>query len=328
MRPIVALLLCALWLVLPGAPASAELPGERDAAYRAAVELWLQDDELAALQELSRLATQGNAAAQVTLAQIDKTPALQGPALARMPRAERLTLMRKPGGMSGRSWMHAAATQTPLADLWLQLWRPGAGADLAIAFARAGESRAARMALLAHKARQMGGISEIADDPDYPAALRVLVWLEWGDAPEHAVRRAAEIEAVLPGDPQRMWLGESVPDEALADWLLIAPEAAGLAEFCRARCPATVGACALAGFGAMGSHASLLAFGSPSETLIPESDFHASPRGQGALLRRMLLNADARGRRLLLARARERDACLGDLLEAEAQRYMPGSLRD
>ncbi|MGY6633230.1 MAG: hypothetical protein ACXIU8_05745 [Alkalilacustris sp.] len=305
-------------------PAGAvEIPGQQAEPFRQAVTDWLDDEEGVALPLLAELAAEGNAAARLLLALIDKTPALQGPWLSRLSRDDRLMLMRAPGGMSGRSWMHAAADQTPQADLWLAMWRVDAPLDLPLAFAAAGEARAAREALVALSVRERRGLANLLDDPGYPEALRVLAWREWLDEPGGPARVAAALDDLAPGDPQRGHLGAAPDPEALADWLLSAPEAAGVAALCAARCASSLRDCVLAAHDALSSHRALLVFGSPSEALIPADDFHASPKGQSALLRRMLLAADARGRRAQLARAEARDSCLARQLQDEAQRYIP-----
>ena len=306
-----------------GLPVAGEVPGQRATGYAAAVELWLADDEAAALAELSRLAGQGNAAAQMLLALIDKTPALQGPWLSRLPRDERIALMRLPGGISGVSWMHAAAEAEPSARLWLRMWQVDAPATLAIEFAATGEPRAAREALVALDARGQRGAASIADEAGYPPALRYLVWREWASDPAMGEVRAAEMAALAPGDPQGAHVSRAPEPEALSGWLMAAPEAAPVAAFCADLCGQSAADCVLAVAEALGSHSTLVTFGSPSERLVPGEAFHHSPRGHAALMRRVLLNVDARGRRGQIARAREADSCFGELLEAEAQRYMP-----
>lgn len=199
MRALVSLAAGALAVAAVLLPAAAEVPGQRVPALADAIATWLDDDEATALAELSRLAAGGNAAAQMLLGLIDKTPPLQGPWLARLPRAERLALMRAPGGMSGTSWMQAAAAAEPSAGLWLQLWDVRAPAQLALDFAAAGEPRAAREALVAMAARERRGFAEIAGAPGYPPSMRYLVWHEWGPGPA----RDAEVAALHPGDPDR-----------------------------------------------------------------------------------------------------------------------------
>ena len=311
-----------LTLAVAAGPSRADIAGRDDDGFRVAVAQWLDGDEAAALTALSQKAQAGNTAARILLALIDKTPALQGPWLTHLGRADRLALLRAPGGMSGRSWMHAASEDSPLAELWLQLWDVRASMELPVAFAAAGEPRAAREALVALAVRERRGFAGLADWEGYPSSLRHLVWREWKGDPDRAEDRTAEIAALDPGDPQRQRVGLPLSEAALAEWLLTAPEAAAVAAFCTARCPGTVESCVLAAEDGLGSHRVLMVFGSPSERLIPAEVFHASPRGQAALLRRILLNADARGRRTQFARAEARDACFAGHLEAEAQRYM------
>ena len=305
------------------APVYADIPGQQAEAFQQAVGQWLAEDEEAALKQLADLAAQGNAAAQVLLALIDKTPALQGPWLSRLGRSERIALMRAPGGMSGRSWMYAAAEQAPEAQLWLDLWRVDAPMSLPLAFAEAGEARAAREALVALAVRERRGFASIVDAPGYPGALRFLAWREWLEDPAQAPLLDVALSEVAPGDPQRAQIGAPPDPAATAKWLLSAPEAAALALLCTEHCGETAADCVLAAHDALASHRALLVFGSPSEVLIPASDFHASPKGKSAIVRRMLLATDARGRRAQVARADGMDRCLGQLLQDEAQRYIP-----
>lgn len=299
------------------ASAGADLAGQAAPGFRAALEHWLDDDEAQALPALAGLAAAGNPSARLTLALIDKTPALQGPWLSKQSRADRIVLMRAPGGLSGTSWIDAAAEGIPQAALWRALWRVDTPMDTPLALVAAGEPRAAREALIALAARERRGIAALMDDPAYPDAMR---WLGWREA-LGAADAAGMADTLHPGDPQRRLLGAPVADDDRADWLLSAPEAAPLAAFCAARCADELRACVLSLDDALGSAPGLLAFGSPSEALIPTADFVQSPRGQAALLRRVLLSADARGRRQLIKTAADTSACAAEALSAEAERY-------
>ena len=331
MRGLLSGIVLGALLLASGPPATAEdastshpdIPGQRADAFVDAVALWLDGIEAEALPALAALAQAGNPAAQILVALIDKTPSLQGPWLARLPRAERIALLRAPGGISGRSLMHAAAETAPIAGHWLTLWSVTASPQLILDFAAAGEARAAREAVVALAARERRGLAEVAAEPGFPAALRFLVWQEWDEARADEV--AAERAALAPGDPQRGIDGTAAgPDDAaLAGWLLTASEAGPIGAFCADRCAETADDCALAAWEALGSYRALLLLGSPSERLIPAATFHESARGHTALLRRVLLAVDARGRRRQLAQAEERDSCFAGQLETEAQRYMP-----
>jgi hypothetical protein len=319
-----AILFLGLLAMLAGRPVLAEdIPGQAAPEFQAAVSAWLDDAEDQALPGLARLAGEGNPAAQMLLALIDKSPALQGPWLAHLPRRERVETMRAPGGMSGRSWMRAAAAQVPLAGLWLELWTVDARMALVIDFAREDERRAARETVTTLAARERSGFSDIATDADFPPAMRYQVWMEWRREADMQPAIDSELALLAPGDPQRALMGEAVSEADLADWLLTAPAAGPVARLCNSRCGSAPADCALAAFAALGSYQTLVTFGTPSERLIPAETFDNSPRGQAALLRRALLNADARGRRAQIARAGDTDACFADLLQAEMQRFMP-----
>jgi hypothetical protein len=303
----------------PGPSDAAPIRGQDDPRFAAALALWLADDEAASLPALAALAAGGNRAAQVLLALVDAAPPLQGPWLAGLPRDERLRLMRAPGGLSGRSWMLAAAEDTALARLWVERHDPSSGVATAMAFAALGETRAARSMLQAVAARQRHGFAAVADRPDYPPDLRHLVWREWAAQPGGRARVEAEIAALMPGDPQigRFRDRPVAPAERDA-WLAAAPLAAPLRATC-AVCPEEVAACLRAAYALVGGHASLAEFGTPSETLVPPDRWNASPRGRLALLRlaparRMFADA-------VFAAVRAESRCLADALAAETARF-------
>jgi len=321
------------WLLAAGlawsatmAPAAAEplpVPGAEAAAFAEAVGQWLADDEAAALPALAALARDRNRAAQILLGLIDKAPELQGPWLAARPRAERIALMRAPGGLSGRSWMRdAAGAGVDLAGLWVELWDTAARPDIVLRLARAGEARAAREAGIVLAKRERTGFAALAEDPAFPPELGVFAWAEWAaDAGAGGDRVARALAALHPGDPHRSLWGPPPAGGALEAWLLEAPAALPVAALCRAECPGSVASCARAAYGALGNPLSLDTLGSPSETLIPADDFAASPRGRAAVIRRIELIGPARVRAQILAQAAAADGCLAARLEAGWARY-------
>ena len=130
--PVAPLLFCAALLlslhVLALSRASAdEIAGQADPRFQQALADWLDDDDAASLPVFAALAAEDNRAAQVMLGLIEVESTLHGPWLARLPRSERRALMRQPGGLSGRSWMEAAAADTPLAAAWMRSGPPAAG---------------------------------------------------------------------------------------------------------------------------------------------------------------------------------------------------------
>lgn len=299
----------ALGLGLPGCAAAAG-PAPRDAV----IEGWLGNDETVALPALAALAAGGDPQARVLLALIDKTAELQGPWLLSQPREARATLLRAPGGRSGTSWMSvAAAAGDPLASAWVALWSVSAGAPVAAEFARLGEGRAAREAVLTLAGRETPGLAVFGESPDFPPSLRYLLL-------PHGAAAPADWPAGAIG---RLMLGEAVaPGDQIA-WLLSAPEARPIAALCGDLCPATAGSCALATFHALGNPLAVLTLGSPASSIIPDGRFDHSRRGHSAVLRRILLGWTGRGRDTRMAAIAAEDACLAAALGDEAARTVP-----
>jgi len=286
----------------------------RAEAFERALHTWLHDDEGEALGQLSDLAQGGDLRARLLLGLIDKTPALQGPWLSQQTRDRRMTLLRAPGGLSGRSWL-TEATELPLAAAWLDLLHVGAGLELAERMAAMGEARAARQAVGMLAARE-----ELTAGEHWPHWMDPeLAWLVW---PVAGVELRSRIEAMIPHDhPQRAMMGLPIDSDGLDSWLQHAPAAAPLRAVCLAHCPASLATCLRAAHGALGSHAAVLTLGSPVEGLIPQEIFLASRRGRSAVLRRILLATDRRGQSRMIETARAADACLGETLAQDAARY-------
>jgi len=290
------------------------VPGADAPAFSSALALWLADDEGPALQALSELARDDNRAAQILLGLIDKSPSLQGPWLAHTPRDVRIGLMRAPGGLSGRSWLAAAAAE-PVAAAWLGLLSVDAGLPTVMRFIELGENRAAREAQVVLAAREHADLRQVAPHMMDPELL-YLLWRTSDDA-----RRATLLDLVPAGHPQRTMMGEEHDDVALLRWLESAPAALPLAALCDARCPESRANCLMAAYGALASHNAVLVLGSPVEALVSQADFLNSPRGQATVLRRILQSTDARGRGAMIARMRGHDECLADVLYEERARY-------
>lgn len=290
------------------------IPGADAPAFVQALALWLADDEEPALRDLAALAGQGNRAAQILLGLIDKSPPLQGPWLASVPRNERIALMRAPGGLSGQSWL-AAAADHPLAANWLALLSVDAGLPVALRFSELGEARAAREALVVLAAR------EHPDLRDAPPGLLdpELTYLLWRTADDE--RRDLLLAHVPPDHPQRLMMGEGRDDAMLGQWLAESPAAQAIALLCDARCPDSRATCLTGAYNALASHNAVVVLGSPAEVLIAQDAFLRSPRGQATVLRRMLQSTDARGRGAMISQMRAHDECLAAVLTEERTRY-------
>lgn len=113
-----ALLCLSPFVVLSDTPS---LQGEDAPEFKEAVQAWLDGKDLAALRSLSDQAQQGNSAAQILLASIASRSSFHAHVTSGMDRKERISLLRKPGGLSGKSWLTEAQNSEPLALALLQV---------------------------------------------------------------------------------------------------------------------------------------------------------------------------------------------------------------
>lgn len=270
---IMMLLMAVVWLALP---ARAEVEGQRDPDLQAAVGDWLSGNEVDALPALAGLAAGGNAAARLLLGQIDSFPGFQGDWLAGLPRADRLAVLRAPGGLSGVRWTKGLGD--PVARAWARLWDTAATSQVIVDFARLGEPRAARFAALTLARRQRQGFAAVADDPDYPEALQAYALRETGGDPGN----------LHPADPQRAVLGLAPDLSDFADWAESAEMADPVVALCEVVCPTEpANICRPAALQALGGFWGLMPLGSPVEALVPSGVFNRSPRGISGTQRHM-----------------------------------------
>ena len=280
---VLLILFSVLWLALP---MRAETARAISPAMQAALRGWLAGNEADALPAFAKLATDGDVSARLWLGQIDSFAALQGEWLGQLTRAERIAVLRQPGGFSGRHWMNAATLQTdPIAIAWAQLWDTGTGVQIILDFARLGETRAARFAALTLARRQRLGFASIADDPAYPTSLWAYAMREgWVPPP-------GDLD---PADPQRAVLQQTFDMAGISDWAATAPEADAVVALCEVLCPAEPAAvCRPAALQALGGYWGLMPLGSPVEAIVPSPLFNRSPAGIATTLRHMKRPADS-----------------------------------
>jgi hypothetical protein len=233
--------------------------------------------------------------------------------------------------LSGRSWMQAAAEDTPLAQQLLIQATPAVTAETALTLVALGEHRAARKVLYTLSVGNYRGFAAMAGDPNYPPDMRFLIWNEWRNDPANRARAEAEIAVLHPGDPQRVHFdGRPIDPVAFDEWLAGASLAAPLRALCQAACPEVVRSCSRAGFELLSSsstdvavfdsgHGDLLALGPPSETIIELGSWIASPRGRAAVLRQSEVRS--RYAEAIVARVASVDACFAATLAAEVARF-------
>ena len=281
------LLLAALAL-----PVRAEIAGKADPAFVAAIDAWLAGDEASAIPALARLAADGNSAARIHLGLIDSTPAYQGDWLTALPRADRIALLRAPGGISGRNWLREAAPTEPLARVWLQIWDGDATVDVLREFTVLGELRAAHMGARLLFMRQMRGFGTLAEDPSFPPSLLPLAIYDWqASDPTRAARGLGDLD---PGDPGSSLVRGGMPSpRALLIWAQHHPLAQNLLGALGQICPGdTVSAEDFAAYlGQSGGYWALAWAGPPAQSLIDPAIYAQSPKAAETALN--LLRAGA-----------------------------------
>ena len=252
----------------------------KDAGFNAALADWLSGNEAAALPALAQLAKDGDVSARMLLGQIDRFAAFQGPWLAGLARADRIAILRQPGGVSGQNWTtQLAATGEARSAAWARLWDTAATPQVILDFAGLDEPRAARFAALTLSRRQQHGFAAIADDPGYPSSLWAFAmrdgWVPPGNGPH-------------PADPQRAVL-EQRPDLAgFSQWAVNAPEADAVVALCEVTCPTEDPAiCRPAALTGLGGYWGLMPLGSPVEAIVASNLFNRTPKGIDATLRHM-----------------------------------------
>lgn len=123
MKFISTLLIC--FLAFPAFAQTRAISGQSAPAFQQALSAWLNGEDLPALEAFSELAKNNNAAAQILLARIARRPNMYAHVTVDMDRKEKIALLRKPGGLSGKSWLTEAQKREPLAAAFLKSERQG-----------------------------------------------------------------------------------------------------------------------------------------------------------------------------------------------------------
>ncbi|OYW68482.1 MAG: hypothetical protein B7Z40_02600 [Bosea sp. 12-68-7] len=143
----------------------------RAATLDEAIAAWLADDDAKALPALSALAKAGDDDAMLALGVIEPR-AWEGPYVLGLDRAQRIALLRRPGGLSGESWLAGVTARRPLAEAVLQARQKGDPWPLMAL----GQADAARGALAMAFNQNPSSLAENDRQTEIPDALRGLVW--------------------------------------------------------------------------------------------------------------------------------------------------------
>ena len=280
-----AVILLALML----APlARAEIPGQDAPAFITARDGWLAGEDTTALPALAALAQQGNTAAQILLGRIEPKSHLRRQITGPMDRKTRIALLRMPGGLSGQSWLKAAAAQNPLARAYLDIRSPDFQAASVQVLLDAGDVMSGLRAIM--RLIQYGNLAAavpLLAHPGLSKDYRALpVWEVTNIGLARPLPRPS-LKLVL------LWRGLS-PRRLLEDPELYAdaiealssePAYAPVRAFCTAHCPEMVPTCTLATFLVTAPTGSF-DFQSPAEPLVSTQSYTTSPRFEGDLRRK------------------------------------------
>ena len=280
------------------------LQGEDAPEFKEAVQAWLNGDDLAALRELSEQAQQGNTAAQILLASIASRSSFHSHVTSDLDRKERIALLRKSGGLSGKSWLTEAQLSEPLALALLQVSRIGEKAPAISALVEFGEPLTAMIAaqsmLLNGEAEELISVLQ-GLDASLPREADVLLgWALFQASQGKDTRYAgsARVSGTLSGDDRFLaselaWGGYSISQaEENPELLSKALVASGkvrawtpMRRFCEEQCASTLNHCTLTA-GMLST--SPLTPRSPLESVVSNEAYWASDRVFGDLARSTL----------------------------------------
>ena len=284
--------------------AAQEISGSDVADFHLARSLWLEGEDLQALEKLGDMARAGNTSAQILLSQIASAKLTHQHVTEQLPRKERIQLLRHDKGLSGKDWMSVAAEQNELARAFQSLQsRPGQETDYSKTLAtliQHDEVKAALRGMLnasgTEYAKDAIDLLVLHSDLFGPAGKTMLAYLTYNElrSGNKAVFLPPEITS---SDELLVYLQElNNLENIFAESGVISFEAkqneeqyAMLVEsadylqpvvsFCKARCAGSQKSC-------MSSAAAALTWGgpfpyplaSPSRTFISDLEYWASPR--------------------------------------------------
>ncbi|QFT92185.1 hypothetical protein FIU86_04985 [Roseovarius sp. THAF9] len=287
------------------------------AAFDAAVALWLSGDDSQSLPQLAQLAREGHSDARILLARIETMDRGPSPYRMRLEPDARRTLFRDMSGNTrfGRSWLAVESNEgNRLAEMFLRSRKPFLQLQTHFALWQAGEQQATdyptRIAAL-YGSRAMRE-KLVASETVLPEMRPYLAFL--ADTPEPqadgmaALRHMLSLgpEVVSADDPETLGMAQFLAlgfgfgdmsagnrwRKPVEDWVLRDLSARPIADLCRAECPNQAGACGVALLALTGGFYEVSRLDSPYEKVIPQAQFLNSPRARIMTLRRAALARD------------------------------------
>ncbi len=298
------LAIVALLITFVSPAKAVEIPGHDSPAFQAALQDWLDGNDMAALTQLGELARQDNRAAQIFLARVAEEAYLHTHVTRSLPRAERIALFRQPGGLSGKSWLKATQVDVPLAVALLQSKNIREREGPAIALLTYGETT---LGLRTTNALTQNGFAE--------EASKILLSVE--GLPKEALVLADGLRRMVPGGTPSMLLPghhavirsditNGITAENRLSWVqffpsdlcedgrkadiavkhtINVPSLKPLAQFCRRHCSETADRCTALGASVLIT--SYHPFSSPLESILSNETYWNSPRIEADVARRL-----------------------------------------
>lgn len=282
-----------------------DISGQGQPAFAEAVQLWLDGSDLAALEALSSLAKSGNTAAQILLAQIASRGHMHVQVTSDLSRKDRISLLRIPKGLSGKSWLTEARNTEPLATALLQSRKIGQKGPAIAALIEYGEPTAA---LLAAQSLLFQGeateLLEVLEGLDAKLPQEASVLLLWALSQSESSNSGRYVGSARIGT---LVLGEETRRKYELAWTVASPRAlvedpdlranvirlsddvrswAPLRNFCDANCKDSRQSCTAVGSSAL-SAAGPFSLRSPAESIIPNDVYWSSARAEADLVRQI-----------------------------------------
>lgn len=321
----------------------AQLPISPD--LRHALDLWLADDDAAALPALSKLALAGDRAAQLFLALVERTRLGPSPYLEGLSRDALHNIFRPPLGDSRFriNWIdHLARTGDPLAIVLRDSRLPDPNREATTALLKAGEGPAAmngvrylslygtdadraflmegKYALHGMRAFVLGQQMAGRDKSQGLEVLREMT--RYGnerDVTNDDADAAALATYMTYGYPYGAATKDNPWREEIKAWLETAVPAQPIASFCRAHCQSSFSECGTAVLGLIGGYYVAIRLASPLEAVIPNATYATSPRAEATILRRMAALESEKGGEPLatIEEIAKQNRCVASLVSAQ-----------
>ncbi len=350
MLAIIGVFFLAAVLVIQSAQAN-DLKGLEDPAFRAAIEKWLQDNDVDSLPVFATLASEGNIAARLLLARIEATDQAPSDFVSDLSRKQRGELFRSNTGKglfrptwlksekkAGNQFASTLLDSTALAvniDAIRTLYKigePEAAYDLVREAAGNGtqEQKQELASFLPQKSELMPYLhalqNPVAGFTVGHAALQQSIGSNELQGPDSDTRAAAGFVEfgyqtgvqTSDFDQTNHYYGD------LASWIESATVTTPIATLCRRYCGEITRDCAIMVFGLVGGYYKAIKFDSPMQTLIEQSRYANSDRAVGMVMRRVSFArpAGASGKLLISdSELRSKSTCLAKAVaEVRAQR--------